>query len=127
AGRNHPTRVTGETVERAVGADHAVPRGWPSGTALCHADRNDSRPGGPTVRNRANSAFALVAAVVTFGLVIALVFAAVTLIDKLQGPHVPSGWAYVEYAIDGDLSEDEQEAVAKSIVFRMHLGRAADA
>jgi len=79
------------------------------------------------VRNRANSAFALVAAVVTFGLVIALVFAAVTLIDKLQGPHVPSGWAYVEYAIDGDLSEDEQEAVAKSIVFRMHLGRAADA
>lgn len=79
------------------------------------------------MRNRGSSLFALASAVVAFGLVIALVFAGVTLLDRLQGPHVPSGWSYVEYSIDGELSEDQQNAVAKSIVFRMHLGRAADA
>lgn len=79
------------------------------------------------MRNRGNSVFALGGAVVAFGLVIVLIFAGVTLFDRVRGPSIPTGWAYVEYALNGKLSDDEQQAVAKSIVFRMHLGRAADA
>lgn len=79
------------------------------------------------MRNRGNVAFALGSAVVAFGLVIALVFAAVLLVDRLRGPQVPSGWAYVEYTLDRSLSDEQLDAVARSIVFRMHLGRAADA
>lgn len=76
---------------------------------------------------RGNSLFALGSTVVVFALVIVAVFGAVQLLDKLQGAHVPSGWAYVEYTIEGDLSEEERESVATSLVFRLHMGRAADA
>ncbi|MQA05037.1 MAG: hypothetical protein GEV07_20720 [Streptosporangiales bacterium] len=76
---------------------------------------------------RGNSLFALGSTVVVFSLVIAGIFGAVQLFDKMQGAHVPSGWAYVEYTIDGDLTDEQGEAVAKSLVFRLHMGRAADA
>lgn len=79
------------------------------------------------MRNRGSSLFALGSTIVVFGLVVVGIFGVVQLLDRMHGPHLPSGWAFVEYSIDGDLSDEQQRAVAKSIVFRMHMSRAADA
>lgn len=79
------------------------------------------------MRSRADLVFALGGLIVLIGAVVGGIFGIVVFLDKLHGPHVPSGWAYVTYTIDGDVDGDQQEAMAKSIVFRMHMGRAADA
>lgn len=70
--------------------------------------------------------FAFGGIIVAFGAVIALVFGLVTLFEKSQGAHIPSGWAWVKYETHGRASAEERESLAKSVVFRLHMGRAAD-
>lgn len=67
------------------------------------------------------------AIIVVFAAVVAGVFGVVTLVDRLQGPHVPDGWVYVEYTVRGGLSDDQQEALARSVAFRLRVSQAADA
>lgn len=70
--------------------------------------------------------FAFGGIIVAFGAVIAVVFGLVTLFEKTQGAHIPGGWAWVKYETHGTTTAEEREALAKSVVFRLHMGRAAD-
>lgn len=75
---------------------------------------------------RGRSLFAFGGIIVMFAGVILGVFGLVTLFEKSQGAHIPGGWAWVKYETHGTDSAKEREALAKSVVFRLHMGRAAD-
>ncbi|MGH3097809.1 MAG: SecDF P1 head subdomain-containing protein [Streptosporangiales bacterium] len=70
--------------------------------------------------------FAFGGIIVVFAAVVLGVFGLVTLFEKSQGAHIPSGWAWVKYQTHGAVSAKERESLAKSVVFRLHMGRAAD-
>lgn len=70
--------------------------------------------------------FAFGGIIVVFAAVVLGVFGLVTLFEKSQGAHIPSGWAWVKYRTHGSVSANGREALAKSVVFRLHMSRAAD-